>query len=95
MVNQDTGTYPLTFEAAHEKAPNASGVYRIYTAHRWVYVGESDDIRESLFHHLNDPSAPMHRFGPLSFSFELAPAAERQALRHALIEELEPACPAA
>ena len=87
MANQDGETYPFTFAAVREKAPSASGVYNIHTAQRWVYVGESDDIRQSLFLHLNEPNASMNRFGPLSFSFELAPAAERKA-------ELEPACPA-
>jgi hypothetical protein len=94
MENQEE-TYPFTFEAVREKAPSASGVYRIYTAHRWVYVGESDDIRQSLFRHLNEPGAPMHRYAPLSFSFELATAATRKGRREVLIEELEPACPAA
>ena len=81
MANQDSEAYPLTFEAAREKVPgSASGVYRIHTAHRWIQRGESDDIRQSLFQHLNDPSASMYRFGGLSFSFELAPAGERQGL---------------
>jgi hypothetical protein len=92
MANEESETYPFTFEAVREKVPNASGLYTIYTAGRWVYVGESDDIRQSLFQHLNEPSASMNRFGPLSFSFELAPAAERTGRRHALISELEPAC---
>jgi hypothetical protein len=94
MANQDSETYPFTFEAVREKVPIASGVYSIYTAGRWVYVGESDDIRQSLFRLLNEPSASINRFGPLSFSFELAPAAERKGLQQALIRELEPACPA-
>ena len=37
----------------------------------------------------------MNRFGPLSFSVELAPAAERKAIQQALVAELEPACLAA
>lgn len=93
MDNQDSETYPFSFEAVREKAPSASGVYRLCTAQRWVYVGESDDIRESLFRHLNEPGASMNRFGPLSFSFDVSPADERKALQHALITELEPACP--
>jgi hypothetical protein len=92
MAIEDGETYPFTFEAVREKAPNASGVYSISTAGRWVYVGESDDIRQSLFRHLNEPSESMNRFGPLLFSFELAPAAERVARQQALISELEPAC---
>ncbi len=94
MARQDSETYPFTFEAVREKAPSASGVYRIHTAQRWVYVGESDDIRQRLFQHLNEPSAFMNRFGPLSFSFELAPAADRKNLQHALNVELQPACAA-
>jgi hypothetical protein len=94
MTNQDGETYPFTFEAVREKVPSASGVYSIYTAERWVYVGESDDIRQSLFRHLNEPSEAMTRFGQLSFSFELAPAADRKGRQQAMIEEFEPACPA-
>ena len=85
-------TYPFTFEAVREKVPNASGVYKIHTPHRWVYIGESEDIQESLFRHLNEPSESMTRFGPLSFSLELVPAGERHALQEGLIAELEPAC---
>jgi hypothetical protein len=92
VTTQDRETYPFTFKAVRERAPNASGVYRLYTAARWVYVGESDDIQRSLFRHLNEPSASVNRFGPLSFSFELAPASERQGLQQALIAEIEPAC---
>ena len=40
----------------------------------------------------NDPGASMNRFGPLSFSFELAPAAERVARQRKRISEREPAC---
>ena len=93
MAILDNDTYPFTFEAVREKAPNASGVYRLYTPQQWVYIGESDDIRQSLFRLLNEPSESLTRFGPLSFSLELASAAERHALQQGLIAELEPACP--
>jgi hypothetical protein len=91
MANQHGESYMFTFEAVREKAPSASGVYTIYTPRRWVFVGESEDIRKSLLRHLNDPGGSMDRFGPPSFSFELAPAAERVARQHELISELEPA----
>jgi len=85
VAYEDGEAYMLAYQAVREKAPNASGVYSLYTAQRWVYVGESDDIQQSLFQHLNEPSACMTRCGPLSFSFETAPAAERVARQHALI----------
>jgi hypothetical protein len=92
MANQHGDTYMYTFEAVREKAPSASGVYTIYTPRRWVFVGESENIRLSLFRHLNEESASMTRFGPLSFSFELMPPAERVPRRKALVAALEPEC---
>jgi hypothetical protein len=92
MDDPASDAYMFTFEAVRRKAPRASGVYTIYTARQWVYVGESDDIQQSLFRHLNTSNAPIHQFGPLSFSFELAPADERRARRQTLIARLDPAC---
>jgi hypothetical protein len=67
-------TYAWGFRAVQDKAPSAAGLYAIFTSRRWLYVGESDDIRQSLFQCLNDPAAGWraeHR--PLSFAFEIAP----------------------
>lgn len=64
-------TYALGFRAVQDKAPSAAGLYAIFTSRRWLYVGESDDIRQSLFQCLNNPDARWseeHR--PLSFAFE-------------------------
>jgi hypothetical protein len=93
VADQDRNAYMFTFEAVRRKAPGASGVYTIYTAQQWVYVGESDDIQQSLFRHLNDPNSSINRFGPLSFSFELAPADERRARQRALNGLLMPSLP--
>ncbi len=92
MVYDGGETYTLGYQAVQEKAPPASGVYTIYTQRQWVHVGESDDIRQSLFRHLNDPEACMTRLGPLSFSFETMPAVERRSRRQALVALLVPAC---
>jgi len=86
----DGESYAFTYAGVHE-APNASGVYTIYSPQRWVYVGESDDIRQSLFHLLNDSPVWIDHFGPLSFSFERLPPVERSACREGLVEELSPA----
>ena len=63
--------YVFEFRAVVDKAPSAAGRYAIFTSQRWVHVGESNDIRESLLQRLNAPDAGVateHR--PLSFSFE-------------------------
>jgi predicted GIY-YIG superfamily endonuclease len=90
--HEGTDTYVFGYRAVQDMAPKASGVYTIYTSQQWLYVGESDDIRQSLFEHLNAPGACMKRRGPLSYSFELVPAAERAIRRQALVTALVPAC---
>ncbi len=90
MADRDSDAFMFTFEAVRRKAPRASGVYTIFTARQWVYVGESADIQQSLFRQLNEPNPSINRFGPLSFSFELSPVDERKARQQALIAKLEP-----
>jgi hypothetical protein len=77
--------YVFTPRAEFDKAPKASDAYSIFTSKRWVYVGESDDIQQSLFNHLNQPGSCLRRFSPLSFSFELKAPAERRATLDAWI----------
>lgn len=83
-------SYAFTYGGVHE-APNGSGLYTIYSPQRWLYVGESDDIRQSLFRLLNDSPAWSERVGPLSFSFERLPPDRRAACKQALVEKLNPA----
>ena len=84
--------YPLAYEAVRQKAPSSSGVYRIYSPARWIYVGESDDIRQRLYRHLNESDPSVDRFGSLSFSFERVALDGRMARWQALVTELEPVC---
>ena len=92
MADEHGETYPLAYQAVHQKAPTASGVYTICTSQRWLYVGESADIRQSLFRHLNEPHTCLIGARPLSFSFEPVPAEQRVARQHALVARLAPVC---
>jgi hypothetical protein len=92
LVNEHDDTFAFGYRAVQDRAPNASGVYTIYNAQQWLYVGESDDIRQSLFGHLNQPGACLARRGPLSFSFEVVSPERRLHRQHALVTALLPAC---
>ena len=92
MTYEHSGTYAFGYRAVQDKVPNMSGVYTIFTSQRWLYVGESEDVKQSLFRHLNDPSACLARRGPLSFSFEVVPAAERVGRQRARVAALAPTC---
>ena len=91
MRDQIGDTYALGFRAVQDQAPDASGIYAIFTPRRWLHIGETDDIRRSLLDHLNDTDVnELVESGPLSFSFEEVPPAGRGARRRALIAQLAP-----
>lgn len=85
-----SGAPGFTFNAAaiQANAPAVSGVYALYND-GWVYVGESQDIRNRLLEHLRD--ARIMSFRPTGFCFELQSAAVRVARQDALIAQLRPA----
>jgi len=92
VESQTDDSYAFGYRAVQDKAPKASGVYTIYTSRQWLYVGESEDVQESLFRHLNEPIACLAQRGPLSFSFQVVPQAERAGRHQALVSALGPAC---
>ena len=91
----ESAVYVFTHRAVLDKAPKASGVYSIFSSKRWIYIGESDDIQQSLFDHLNEPGSCLRQFSPLSFSFELTSPPERRARLDALVAARKSACLAA
>ncbi len=73
--------------------PAQSGVYALYNANQWIYIGESEDIRARLLQHVNGDNDCITRWAPPSISFELVPTqAGRVARQNQLILELRPAC---
>jgi predicted GIY-YIG superfamily endonuclease len=75
-----------------QHAPSASGVYGLWTATSWIYVGESNDIQRRLLEHFNGDNVLITRAAPTSFGFELSGAFQRVARQNALILELRPFC---
>jgi len=73
--------------------PHASGVYALYTAQKWVYVGESDDIQRRLVEHVTTADTYITRQQPTGFMFELVIGDEaRRARLNQLIVALNPVC---
>jgi excinuclease UvrABC nuclease subunit len=74
-------------------APRESGVYGIYNATHWIYVGESKDMEGRLYEHLraeSDQSARILKHNPTGYAFERCAAATRLGRETALIVELNP-----
>jgi hypothetical protein len=73
--------YRLARDLVLSKAPTGPGVYAIYSASSWIYIGETDNVQLRLLEHLEDTKHCMHRYPGLHFSWENAtnrPARVRQ-----------------
>ena len=88
--------YPYTPQSVDANAPADSGVYAIAIRDRvvtkeWIYIGESQDIREDLRQHLGGGN-PCISQAPRanSFSFERRDALMRGPRQEALIAEFGP-----
>lgn len=84
--------FALTAASVRSYAPSGSGVYGIFNAIQWIYVGECLDIQRRLLSHISDTEAGIKRYGPTGFSFELQPEASRAARRDVLSAELAAQC---
>jgi hypothetical protein len=73
-------------------APSASGIYGISNAREWIFIGESDNVQDSLLRELQRSDSALLKRGPTGFVFELCDAAERRTRQDRLILEYEPVC---
>jgi hypothetical protein len=88
------GFFPRSFIPASIQtfAPSASGVYGISNAAEWIYIGETDDIRDALLTHLQQADTALMKRAPTGFVFEVCDRARRGARQDRLVLEYEPAC---
>ena len=77
-------------------APAESGVYILFSTpgFTWevIYVGEADNVRQSLLDHLNGDNACINERSPTSFICEKVAAEGRRMRRDELIGEYNPTC---
>lgn len=79
--------FPRSFSALsiRQHAPAYSGVYGLSNARGWLYIGESDNIQESLLAHLSSAEEAT------GFVFEICDPSMRAMRQDRLIFEYEPA----
>jgi len=70
-------------------APASSGVYALFNEGKWIYFGESINIRQRLTQHLNnETNERVRRSLPQFFAYELvAGELQRKARQNELIRE--------
>jgi excinuclease UvrABC nuclease subunit len=85
-------TQAIAFTASNIRSsvPNSGGVYGIFDAGKWIYVGESEKLQGRLLEHAADLSHEMHRHHPTHFVYELT---DQRTLRQSqLVRECAPIC---
>ncbi len=78
---------PRTFNAISIRAhaPMASGVYGLSNASSWLFIGETDNIQESLLEHFRAGSEQA-----TGFCFEMCSPGGRARREDRLVQEYEP-----
>jgi excinuclease UvrABC nuclease subunit len=85
-------TIPHAFSSVSIRAhaPSASGVYGISNARQWIYIGETDNIRERLLEHLAETSTGISRYLPTGFSFEVCDSHSKPKRHSRLVAQYDP-----
>jgi excinuclease UvrABC nuclease subunit len=73
-------------------APSAPGVYGVSNARQWIYIGETDDIRERLLEHLTETSTRIRRYIPTGFTFEVCHSHNKAERHRRLVAQYSPVC---
>ncbi len=81
---------PRAFNAATIRgfAPAQSGVYGLSNSRNWLFIGETDNILQSLLEHLSEGGTAQAR--PTGFIFETCDQASRGLRHRRLTREYHP-----
>lgn len=71
-------------------APARAGVYHLHTTARCIYIGETENIRQSLLGHLRGDIPWITVWDPSGFSFGLCSGSSRVQRKKELVAKLHP-----
>jgi len=83
---------PFSSGAIQTYAPLSSGVYGISNSQEWIYIGETDNIRDALTGHLQDLTTSLMKRQPTGFVFEVCGGGSRSVRQDRLVLEYGPIC---
>jgi excinuclease UvrABC nuclease subunit len=73
-------------------APAACGVYGISNARQWIYIGETDNIRDRLLQHFEETGTGIKAQVPTGFTYEVCEWHVRTERHDRLVIEYDPVC---
>ena len=81
-------TYALNRPSVIRNAPEASGIYGLFTPGRWIYIGASWNIHAALLEYLHGRKQSVLQWEPTCFTFEVCPTKERRRRQRELVEHI-------
>jgi len=84
--------FPRSFSpiAVRDHAPAQPGVYGLTNASSWLFISETENIRESLMNHLRDSNSASGAQRPTGFVYEVCDRTRSQSRRTQLVREYQP-----
>lgn len=77
-----SNAYAFNRTTVNQSAPTASGVYALFNQGKWIYFGESVNIRDRLLQHIdNETNACITLAYPGLFAFELVAGQQARVAR--------------
>jgi hypothetical protein len=86
-------SYAFDSQSIANSAPATSGIYAIFNRDRYICVGRTADIRQTLLTQLNDVNSTVFKWRPTAFRFEVCSELQAKNRCMSLIIECRPACP--
>jgi len=84
--------FSLTRTSVIQNAPEESGVYGLALPDKWVYIGQSFNIRRALLDYLIGQKPYVLQWQPRQFTFELLPYQDRLVRQRELVAQYHPVC---
>ena len=84
--------YTLSLASISANAPALPGVYGITNGGEWIYIGQTDDIRQCLLEHLAESGTELKARNPTGFSYQVCAKPERSTRQDQLIMRYDPYC---
>lgn len=82
--------YTFSLVSVRNNAPDAPGVYGLSNAREWIFMGEADNIKAALLHHLRETHTALWGRQPTGFAFEVCAPHYRAGRKMQLIQEYQP-----
>ena len=89
---EDLPQFSLNRTSVSRNAPEESGVYGLSVPGKWIYIGQSFNIRRALLEYLSGQKPYVLQWQPRQFTFELLPFKERVARQKELVARYQPVC---